>query len=167
MEKIRDILDKLMRAFNAIVLGVLTLLVVWQVVTRYLLGAPSTWSEELSSYLFAWTTMFGAAYIFGKREHMNIPVVVERFSESTQKTLAILSECLVLLFAIVILIYGGLQITSLTMGQTSSSLPLVMGYFYAVIPLSGIFVAIYSVLNIYDLMRNDVDDYIKEGQEEL
>jgi len=166
MNKIRNLLDKTMRIFNAAVLCVLTLLVFWQVVTRYILGAPSTWSEELSSYLFAWTTMFGAAYIFGKREHMNIPIMVERFSKKTQNRLAILSECLILLFAFTILIYGGIKITVLTMGQTSSSLPLVMGYFYAGIPISGIFVAVYSILNIIDLItRKNTLTYIKKEGE--
>ena len=165
MMKIRTFLDQLMKVFNAIVLGTLTLLVTWQVITRYLLSNPSTWSEELSSYLFAWATMFGAAYVFGKRDHMNIPILVEKFSKTTQKYLAILSESLILLFAVVILIYGGLQITSLTMGQDSSSLPLAMGYFYAVIPLSGIFVTLYSILNIYDIMKNDTLNDENEGQE--
>ena len=165
MMKIRTFLDQLMKVFNAIVLGTLTLLVTWQVISRYLLSNPSTWSEELSSYLFAWATMFGAAYVFGKRDHMNIPILVEKFSKTTQKYLAILSESLILLFAVVILIYGGLQITSLTMGQDSSSLPLAMGYFYAVIPLSGIFVTLYSILNIYDIMKNDTLNDENEGQE--
>jgi len=155
MNKLRDILDKIMRVFNVVILSTLTLLVFWQVITRYIFHAPSTWSEELSSYLFAWTTLFGAAYIFGKREHMNIPIVVERFSKKTQRRLAILSECLVFLFAVVILIYGGVKITILTMGQASSSLPLVMGYFYAGIPVSGVFVVIYSVLNIIELVNDN------------
>lgn len=166
MNKVRDFLDKIMRIFNATVLCILTLLVFWQVVTRYILGAPSTWSEELSSYLFAWTTMFGAAYIFGKREHMNIPIIVERCSKKNQNRLAILSECLILLFAFTILIYGGIKITVLTMGQKSSSLPLVMGYFYAGIPISGVFVAIYSILNIIDLITQEKKvTYIKKEEE--
>lgn len=152
MKVIREYLNRIMRVFNAIVLSVLTLLTVWQVVTRYLLHNPSTWSEELASYMFAWVTLFGAAYVFGKREHMNIPIVVEKMSLKTQRWLNILSELLILVFAVSVLIVGGIKITALTMGQASSSLPLQMGYFYAVIPISGIFVAIYSILNIYDLI---------------
>ncbi|AMB94089.1 TRAP transporter small permease [Aerococcus sanguinicola] len=165
MQKIRHILDQIMRVFNAVTLGLMTLLTVWQVFTRYLLHAPSTWSEELASYMFAWVTMFGAAYVFGKREHMNIPVVLERFSPKTQKTLNLLSEGLIFVFAVVVLIYGGIEITSLTMGQMSSSLSVPMGYFYAVIPLSGLFIAIYSILNIYDIYQKPValDQSTKEA----
>lgn len=155
MNKLRLILDKLMRILSAAMLFVLTLLVVWQVITRYLLGSPSTWSEELSSYGFAWITLLGAAYVFGKREHMNIPVVVDRFSLETQKTLSIINEILVFIFASVILVYGGIEIMNLTIEQMSSSLPFTMGYFYAIIPITGVFIMIYNVLNIYDIIKSD------------
>lgn len=155
MNKLRLMLDKLMRILSATMLFVLTLLVVWQVITRYLLGSPSTWSEELSSYGFAWITLLGAAHVFGKREHMNIPVVVDRLSLETQKTLSIINEILVFIFASVILVYGGIEITNLTIEQMSSSLPFTMGYFYAIIPITGLFIMIYNVLNIYDIIKSD------------
>lgn len=155
MKKLRSILDQMMRIFNASVFAILTLLTVWQVLTRYILNNPSTWSEELASYLFAWVTLLGAAYVFGKREHMNIPVVVDMLSPKLQHYLAILSEVIIFIFAVVVLIYGGISITLLTMGQATSSLPVQMGVFYAAIPISGVFTAIYSILNIYDLIKGN------------
>jgi TRAP-type C4-dicarboxylate transport system permease small subunit len=158
MKQLRNIIDKIMRALNAAAMAVLTLLVIWQVFTRYILNNPSTWSEELAAYMFAWVTVFGAAYVFGKREHMNIPVIVERFSLTNQNNLQILAEALNLIFALTIMVYGGFEITKLTMGQMSSSLPLQMGYFYMCIPISGVFISLYSVMNIKDLLdaRKDI-----------
>lgn len=155
MRQLRDILDKIMRVFNAVVFAVLSFLTVWQVFTRYVLDNPSTWSEELASYLFAWVTLLGAAYVFGKREHMNIPVLTDRLSESSQRIIAIITECIIFVFAAAVMIYGGIAITNLTMGQMSSSLGVPMGYFYAAIPISGVFILIYSVLNIYDLIKGN------------
>lgn len=158
MKQLRNIIDKAMRSLCAVAMAALTLLVIWQVFTRYILNHPSTWSEELAAYMFAWVTVFGAAYVFGKREHMNIPVIVERFSSVNQNSLQILAEVLNLIFALTVMVYGGFEITQLTMGQLSSSLPLQMGYFYMCIPISGIFITLYSVLNIKDLIdaRKDI-----------
>lgn len=158
MKQLRNIIDKAMRSLCAVAMAALTLLVIWQVFTRYILNHPSTWSEELAAYMFAGVTVFGAAYVFGKREHMNIPVIVERFSSVNQNSLQILAEVLNLIFALTVMVYGGFEITQLTMGQLSSSLPLQMGYFYMCIPISGIFIALYSVLNIKDLIdaRKDI-----------
>lgn len=156
MDNIRLVLDKMMRVFNVCVFSLLTLLTVWQVLTRYLLNNPSTWSEEMASYLFAWVTLLGAAYVFGKREHMNIPILLDKASPKVQKILAVFNEIIILIFAVVVLIYGGISITSLTMSQMSSSLPVAMGYFYAAIPISGVFTALYSVLNIHDIVKNKI-----------
>lgn len=156
MNKVRFIIDKVMRIFCAVAFASMVLLTVWQVLTRYILNSPSTWSEELASYIFAWVTILGAAYVFGKREHMAIPIFVELFSIKTQRLLAIISEIIILIFAVVILVYGGTSITLLGMGQLSSSLGIQMGVFYSVIPISGVFTSIYSILNIYDLSTKNV-----------
>lgn len=164
MKQIRNYLDKIMRVFNAGVFAILTTLTIWQVLTRYLLSNPSTWSEELASYLFAWVTLLGAAYVFGKREHMNIPIITDKVSPKVQRVFGIINEVIILFFAIFVMIYGGLSITSLTMGQMSSSLPIQMGYFYAAIPISGAFTALYSVLNIYDLIKNNTINRNANGE---
>jgi len=164
--KTRNILDKIMRVFNVAVFSLLTLLTTWQVLTRYLFNNPSTWSEELASYMFAWITLLGAAYVFGKRDHMDIPIIVDLFNDKVRKVLAVMSEVIIFIFAVVILIYGGIEITSLTMGQMSSSLPLAMGYFYASVPISGVFTAIYCLLNIYDLVVGRIS-VSSDDEEEL
>lgn len=170
MQKIRSVLDKIMHIFNVAVFAILTILTTWQVVTRYFLNNPSTWSEELGSYLFAWVTLLGAAYVFGKRDHMDIPVVVERFSVKIQRIIGIVSEVIILLFAAVVLVYGGIAITSLSMIQSASSMPVQMGVFYSVIPISGVFTIIYNILNIYDLAKGKpigIETDEEEKEEEI
>ena len=44
MKQLRNVIDKVMRVLNAAAMAVLTLLVIWQVFTRYILNSPSTWS---------------------------------------------------------------------------------------------------------------------------
>ena len=51
------------------------------------------------------------------------------------------------------MVYGGISITKLSMTQKTASLGIPMGYIYLVIPISGILIVIYSVLNIIDLAR--------------
>ena len=49
------------------------------------------------------------------------------------------------------MIYGGFSIMKLTMTQSTASLGIPMGVVYTIIPISGILIVIYSVLNIIDL----------------
>lgn len=129
----------------------MVLLTCWQVFTRYVLKNPSSWSEEMVSYLFAWMSLFGASIVVGERGHMNIPIVVERMGEKGRKFFAIFAEIVACIFAGVILVYGGIQITSLAMGQMTSALGVPVGIFYVVLPLSGVLNIIYTILNIVDI----------------
>ena len=142
-------------ALNALAGGsflAMVLLTCWQVFTRYILRDPSTWSEEMVSYLFAWMSLFGASLVVGERGHMNIPILVERFGDKARKFFAIFGEVVACIFAGVILVYGGIQITSLAMGQMTSSLGVPIGIFYVVLPLSGVLNIIYTILNIVDIV---------------
>ena len=150
---IRTWLNKILNVLAGGSFLIMVILTCWQVLTRYLFKNPSPWSEELVSYLFAWMSLLGASLVTGERGHMNIPILVEKLSQSGRKAFAIGSELIAALFSAVILLYGGAQITSLAMGQMTSSLGIAIGVFYLVLPLCGALNVIYVCLNIWDILN--------------
>ena len=56
-------------------------------------------------------------------------------------------------FALIVMVYGGISITSLSMTQKTASLGIPMGYVYIVIPITGVVIAVYGVLNVICLIR--------------
>ena len=151
MKGIRRCLDIGLHALAGGSFILMTLLTCWQVFTRYILGSPSSWSEELVSYLFAWMSLLGASLVVEERGHMNIPILVEKAERPARKVLAVFSEVVAALFAGVILVYGGIQITHLAMAQMTSALGVPVGIFYFVLPLSGILNIVYCILNIVEI----------------
>ena len=99
MQSIRKVLNHIMNVLAGVSLIAMTALTCWQVFTRYVLNNPSTWSEELVGYLFAWASLFGASLITGERGHMNIPVVVELMPAAAQKFFAVFGEVIAMLFS--------------------------------------------------------------------
>lgn len=156
MANLRKILNNILNVLAGVSFIAMVALTCWQVFTRYILGNPSSWSEELVSYLFAWMALFGACLVTGERGHMNIPVVVERMGMGARKLFAVFGELVACIFAAVILVYGGVQITSLAMGQMTSSLGVAIGVFYIVLPVSGILNVIYTVLNIIEILNGTI-----------
>ena len=154
MEGIRKGLDKLILFICVVLFMLMTVVGTYQILVRYVFKSPSTISEELISYSFAWMSMFAASYIFGKRDHMRMVFFIEKFTKSAQRTVAIITELVILLFALGVLIGGGSYITSLSMTQMTPALKISMGYIYLVIPVCGVMTSIYSILNIVDLMKN-------------
>lgn len=156
MKALRNILNKALNILAGGSLAVMVILTTYQVITRYVFNAPSTWSEELVGYMFAWSTMFGAAIISGERGHMNIPIVVDRFGPTMRKAFHIFAEIIAFLFSATILVFGGVQVSSLAMGQQTSSLGVAVGVFYWVMPVCGVVMALYAVLNIIGIANGEI-----------
>lgn len=158
MKAFRNGITRILNGLAGISFIAMVILTCWQVLTRYVLKNPSTWSEELVGYLFAWMSLLGASIVTCERGHMNIPIIVEQFSETIQKALNCFGEVVAFLFSAVILVFGGVQITTLAMGQMTSSLGVPIGIFYIVLPLRGILNVIYTVLNIIDIWKKQTEE---------
>lgn len=153
MQTIRKNLNKIAETLSIGVIGIMVVLVTWQVITRYVFNNPSAFTEQLARYMFVWLVVINAAYIFGRREHMNIGFVVGKCSPKMQKILGLVSEVIILVFMLAVLVGGGLQAVKLGMPQMDAALPIKMGIVYLALPISGILTTFYTICNIIDLIR--------------
>lgn len=163
METLRKRLDKVLEFICCTLLALMTTLVTWQVVSRYVLNNPSTVTEELVLFSFVWMGLLGGAYLFGKNEHMAMTFLFDKLSEKNQIKVRIFFELVIMAFAVFILVFGGWNMSKLSMGQLSSSLQIPMGYIYLALPLSGITTMIYNALNISDIIKELSGDKNKQG----
>ncbi len=153
MSTFRKFLDRILETFCCALLVFMTCTATWQVVSRYVLNNPSTVTEELTLMSFVWTGVLAAAYVFGQQKHMQMTFLLDKFSPKGQIRVKLFIEVIIFIFAALILVFGGMKISHLAMGQTSSSLKIPMGYIYFALPLSGILTCIYSILNFFDMAK--------------
>ena len=151
LHKIRKAMNTVVSTICIVLFAVMVVVGTYQIITRFVFNSPSTVSEELLTYTFAWMAIFSSAYVFGKRDHMRMTFVADKLPKEQRKILEIVIELLIIAFAVIVLIYGGFTIMGLTMTQKTASLGVMMGVIYAVVPISGILIAIYGVLNVIDL----------------
>ena len=151
LHKIRKGMNAVVSTICIILFAVMVVVGTYQIITRFIFNSPSTVSEELLTYTFAWMAIFSSAYVFGKRDHMRMTFVADKLPKEQRKILEIVIELLIIAFAVIVLIYGGFTIMGLTMTQKTASLGVMMGVVYAVVPICGILIAIYGVLNVIDL----------------
>ena len=104
-DKIKFIVDKILEVLGTATLGVMTVLVCYQVIARYVFNAPSAISEALSQYLFVWMIMFGSAYVYGSREHLAIDILKDRFSPKMYMIVEVITN--IFLFAFILLRKAG------------------------------------------------------------
>ena len=91
----------------SVLLGVaLFAVLIWQVVTRYLLGDPSAYTEEAARYLYVGVVFFGAAAAVGDRSHIGMPFLVERLPPGPRLAVSLVTQALTLLFCAAIILWG-------------------------------------------------------------
>ncbi|MBV6642891.1 MAG: TRAP transporter small permease [Cyclobacteriaceae bacterium] len=152
MKAIRNKIDRGLEVFLSFLMAFMIINVLWQVFSRYVMGQPSSFTDELARYLLIWIGLLGSAYASGKGLHLAMSLFHDKLKDKAKNRLEIILEILIILFAFGFLIVGGVRLVYLTflLGQISAALELPLGYVYLIIPVSGFFFIFYSVDNILE-----------------
>jgi TRAP-type mannitol/chloroaromatic compound transport system permease small subunit len=91
------------------ILPMVGLVLIFEVISRYVFNKPTDWAHEASQHLFGFAIMFGGAYAFIYGSHVNVDILVRRFSPRTQAGIG----CFV--FIIIALYFGTMLVKSIPM----------------------------------------------------
>jgi len=151
-QTIRKILVRTLEISVILLMGILVIDVTWQVVSRYILNKPSSWSEELARMLIIWVSLLGASVGFLYRSHLGVDYFVNKLPEESRSLVEFISHILVAVFALLVLICGGYQVVSRTLitNQLSPALQIKMGYVYLALPISGVCIMMFSLEAAYE-----------------
>ncbi len=131
----------------------MTLLVLLQIFTRYVLGAPVAFTEELVRYALIWVSFLAAAYAFFQREHMALTLVRERLSVRARRRVGIGIDVLILALAVLLLGIGGAMLAWTSRHDISALLGISRGLVYLIAPITGVGIAAAQVLNLLETLR--------------
>lgn len=147
-------IDRLLEMLLGGLLALMVLDVTWQILTRFLPMSPSSYTEELARYLLIWIGILGAAYAYRKKSHLGIDLLTKALPRRLRKKVEFLTLTLCFIFAAAVMVFGGVQLMMLTfeLDQLSAALNIPMGYVYAIIPLSGGLICLYSVHQLLQLL---------------
>ncbi len=146
----RQKIDNILGYTLALIMGLMVLNVLWQVFTRFVLGSPSSFTDELARYLMIWVGVLGAAYISGRRMHVAIDLLPTKLNKDGQVKLKVFVNILIILFCLAALVIGGLRLVYITytLKQYSPALQIPLALVYFVIPISGILIIYYKISDI-------------------
>ncbi|QPB43583.1 TRAP transporter small permease [Rodentibacter haemolyticus] len=148
MDKLIQFVNRLLAIFSVTLSSILVICVVWQVFSRYILGEASIVTDELARFLFMWVGLIGAAYATGLKRHLAIDLLLLKTKGTKKVMLEIVILLFMLFFAGFILVYGGSNLawdTHLS-GQISPSLGIDMGVVYLCLPVAGIIMLFYLII---------------------
>jgi TRAP-type C4-dicarboxylate transport system permease small subunit len=154
--RIKVRLVRLLEWVVILLMGGLVLDVLWQVLSRalsrYGLGQPSAWTDELATLLIIWVALLGSSVAFIKRSHLGVDYFVGKLPERGRRLSEIVVYTLIALFAVSVLLLGGLRLVWLTLltQQVSPALGVKMGYVYLALPVSGTFILVFAVETVVE-----------------
>ena len=147
MQRVIRILDVILKNALVALMAALVLSVSWQVMSRYVFAAPSSWTEEVARFLMIWVGVLGAAYAFRAGVHLGLDIVPKKLAGRSAQILKLFTMMVVALFSLTVLIIGGGRLVALTweLRQHSAVLGLPIAFVYSVIPLAGVLVCVYAI----------------------
>ena len=151
MKYIKFVYDHFLEALASIAFIGLIFLTFSQVLSRYVLKAPITFSEELGRFLFIWVSFLGAAIVMKHDNHIRLDLL-HRIPPTCKCILDILVFLTIFLFSALVFVQS-IKLVSMTGRQIAPVSRIPMSYIYLTIPISTFFMCLYSIQHTISRLR--------------
>lgn len=114
---------------------------------RYVMQDSLTWSEEVAMLCFSWLVFLAAALMVRENGHVRIELVMTLFPPAVYR---LLNQVIWIAIALVglYMAWTGYQFIQLTMGQKSAAIRYPIWLRDSSLPVSGVLIALYALLNL-------------------
>ena len=151
-----DMLAKTLRALSALCLAAVLVLVLAQVLFRYVLDYPLPSAAELSIYAMIWGIFLGAAVALRQGDHIAVIVFRNMLPGPARRTLEVFSFLILILFLLIVS-WHGYDLAERAMHQLSTASRIPVGYVAMAMPVC-------SALSIVFLIEKAVREWLPNGR---
>ena len=143
---VRHRVTRLLEWVLMVAVALLTLDVLWGVVTRYFLGEQSRWTEELARVLLIWVSLLGTSVAFSVKGHLGVDFFVGLFAPGARRLMRAVAHLVVIGFALSAMVWGGFRLVMETfqLEQMMMALNVPKGWVYLAVPISGLFIVLFE-----------------------
>ncbi len=139
--------------FAGLGLLIMTAIIATQVFSRYVLNDSPAWAEQAALLLMIWYVFIAAAAGVREGFHIRIGVFVDSLPPGPRRVMTVVGHAAVLAFGIA-MTYFGIELAQETWSHVIPTLGISRGYAYLPIPLSGVFIACFSIEHIVAELRS-------------
>ncbi len=140
--------------FSAICMGIISIIVAYEVFMRYVLRAPTTWVQEVSIYLCMAVGLLGAAFALKNNHHFSITILVDRLSVQNAWRIKLLTNLMGIIYSS-IFVFKGSQMAqfSYVMKDVSNGVMAIPLWIpWLLVPLGGILLTLQFINKLSDLI---------------
>ncbi len=152
--RLEDITTSLALRLSIAFLIIAASLAIYQVVTRFVFGVPSTWSEVITRSCMIWSVFLGVAVAFRHGAMISVDVIQNALPRRLGLGLFLAANAASLLF-FSILLWQGLLMTQRVIPQRLAALEVSIAWVYAALPVGSAFILIAIMAAIARALRGD------------
>lgn len=153
MLSIQNMIVSILKRLVIFLLSSIVIVVSIQVFLRFVVGSSSSITEELARFLLIWIGLFGGAYGYYSNAHLGLDIVTNKLKGTQKLLVAMLAHLLIMIFAVVVMVLGGISLVTLTLDpvQLSAAMQIKMAYVYLAVPISGTMIVFFSLVKLVQL----------------
>lgn len=140
-----------------VLLAVISVLGLWQVVARFVLSQPSTWTEESMRRLLIWCVMLGVVVAFRRGALVSVDLMLRLSSGWWQHAVRLIVTGSSLAF-LAVLVWFGADLAWRVRFQTFASMELSMAWAYAALPVGALMAMVAVLAHHVDPMSTELDN---------
>ncbi|BAS26659.1 TRAP transporter small permease [Limnochorda pilosa] len=140
-------LDGAARWGAALLVAVMSTALLAQVLFRFVLERPLSWSEELARYSFVWLSLLGASSALRAGLHPGMDLLVARLPDRARRVACLLAN-LATGWLLWLLLDQGLALARLNMRQLSPAMRIPMGIPYGAIPAASFIMLVHLAASL-------------------
>ncbi|MBR9862697.1 MAG: TRAP transporter small permease [Rhodobacteraceae bacterium] len=129
-------------------------LALYQVVTRFVFGAPSTWSEVITRSAMIWSVFLGVAVAFKHGAMISVDMIQNALPPRLGLALYVLASIGSLIF-FSFLFWQGYLMTLRVIPQSLSALEISIAWVYAALPAGSVFILLAIVASVIRAVQGD------------
>lgn len=148
--KLYGYIEKIYLIIGAVLLTALIGVVLLQVISRPLPISSPAWTEEAARFLLVYVVAFGCALATGRRELVNVDLVISMLSPTLRKGLVLIIDLVILTCSITLMI-NSVEYVESTMWRMATSLPISQAW---VTTSVIIITANMSLFTLFNLIRD-------------
>ena len=119
-----------------LLLAIICVLGLWQVVSRFILAQPSSWTEEVMRRLLIWSVMLGTVAAFRRGAMISVDLMLRSSRGIWRRVLRLFISGATLAF-LAVLLWQGIDLAWRVRFQTFASVDLSMAWAYAALPVGA------------------------------
>lgn len=133
-------------------LCMIAVLVFWSAVARTI-RMPVNWAQDVSLLAFGWLTFIGSDIIIKSGGLIRIDMLSNRFPKAVQKTLMLVFDFFMLLFLLILIVYGFLLVSQ-SWNRTFNTLKMSYAWCTLAVPVGSLLMFFSMIGKVLGDIRN-------------